>query len=212
MAIGRTGLNDEKLNIRRGKLVFSGEEVASIFEPSIRAAEKSIRQRISTSKNANYQNGPVPVAMVGGFSESVFFRTELQARLGSLAQICKPDEATSKAVANGAVAWLIDGVVSARVAKMTYGIRCTTRFRPMDRQHAARQAQSFVGLDGSIRLANSFGAILHKGESGVEDRDYIEPFSLTWAATAPTLRKDVTLLVYRGDADPLPDFVDEPGL
>ena len=155
---------------------------------------------------------PVPVAMVGGFSESVFFRTELQSRLAGIAQICKPDEATSKAVANGGVAWLIDGVVSARVAKMTYGIRCSTKFKPKLESHIARQAQSFIGWDGTPRLTNSFGAILHKGESGVEDRDYIEPFSLTWPSTSPTLRKDVALLVYRGEADPLPDFIDEPGL
>lgn len=212
LAIGRNGLNDEKLNIRRGKLIFTGEEVASIYEPSIRAAEKSIRKRLTKKESLINEGRPVPVAMVGGFSESIFFRTELQNRLANVAHICKPDEATSKAVANGAVAWLIDGVVSERVAKMTYGIRCSTRFKPSDKQHLARQSQAFISLDGSTRLSNSFGPILHKGESGVEDRDHIEPFTLTWQATAPMLRKDVALIVYRGDIEPLPEFVDQPGL
>lgn len=110
------------------------------------------------------------------------------------------------------IAGLIGGVVSSRVAKMTYGIRCSTSFKPHEPGHIARQAESFTGLDGKVRLANSFGAILHKGESGVEDRDYIEPFTLTWSPGAINLRKDVSLIVYRGEEETVPEFLDQPGL
>lgn len=34
------------------------------------------------------------IAMVGGFSESNYFRNELQERLGDLVILCKPDEVT----------------------------------------------------------------------------------------------------------------------
>lgn len=208
LGIGNQGLNNEDLRIRRGKLVFQGEEVAALFEPSIRAAEASIRERVKKSRPGI---AATTVAMVGGFSESVYFRKELQARLGGLARLCKPDEATAKAVASGAVAWHIDGVVATRVARMTYGIRCSTLFRESRPTHIQRRVKAFTGNDGKARLPHSFGAILQRGERGHEDAEHIESFFVTWAAGQPLI-KDASLIVYRGHEDKAPEFMDQGGL
>ncbi|UZJ55704.1 hypothetical protein CBS101457_005024 [Exobasidium rhododendri] len=205
LAIGTAGLNRDELQLRRGKLIFSGNEIASLYEPSIRVTEASIRARIHDSSGIT-----TTIAMVGGFSESVYFRKELQARLGDLVQLCKPDEATSKAVANGAVAWLIDGVVATRVSRMTYGIRCSTVYKGNNPSHIARARQKFTGNDGKVRLPSSFGTVLQKGESGREDEEFLESFSMTWMMQMQA-HKEVSLIVYRGDEDKPPEFVDEGG-
>lgn len=206
LLIGSSSLNRPELGIRRGKLILKGEDVAQLFEPSIRATAESIKARVSPQSNGQ----PITVAMVGGFSESAFLRNEVQARLGNLAKLCKPDEATSKAVASGAVAWLIDGVVKARVAKMTYGIRCSTQFRPNEYQHILRQDKKFSGSDGKLRLPNTFGSVMRKGEAGAEDQEHTESFSMTWQVSQK-LVKDINLYVYRGEAEVEPTFLDEGG-
>lgn len=57
---------------------------------------------------------------------------------------------------------LIDGVVSSRVAKMHYGIRCSVLFRNERPSHQARISTTFEGADGKTRLTGSFGSILKK--------------------------------------------------
>jgi hypothetical protein len=128
---------------------------------------------------------------------------------------------------------LIDGVVATRISKMTYGIRCSTLFKGHSPAHVARSSQRFSGNDGKVRLPSSFGAILHKvshfllniriihadriilslcqGESGKEDHEFIESFTVTWRVQVPAY-KDVSLFVYRGDEEKAPEFVDEGGL
>lgn len=206
LSIGSSGLNRPELGILRGKLVCKGEDVARLFEPSIQATAESIKARVKAQNN----DQPITVAMVGGFSESVFLRNEVQARLGNVAKLCKPDEATSKAVASGAVAWLIDGVVQARVAKMTYGIRCSTLFRPNQPEHIRRQDKKFSGSDGNLRLPNTFGSVMRKGEAGKEDQEHLEKFCMTWQVSQ-RLVKDVNLYVYRGESEVEPTFLDEGG-
>lgn len=204
LPIGSSSENDPSIRLRRGKLVFTGKEVAKFFEPSISATEQSIRRRVT-----NAQGAAVTVAMVGGFSESVYFRRELQNRLGNLVQLCKPDESTAKAVASGALVWVIDGVVGSRVSRHSFGIKCSTVYRATDPKHTSRTSKAYGGVDGVRHLPDAFGCILRKGESGKDDEEHVAPFVLTWVPSVPCTA-NIALYVYRGD-DESPEFVDEPG-
>jgi hypothetical protein len=149
--------------------------------------------------------------MVGGFSESTYLRNELQRRLGSQAELFKPDEALSKAVAKGAVAWTLDGVVASRIAKMSYGVRSHVRYRSNRPEHRERESTAYIGKDGTKWIGNAFSRILDKGVAEKEDIDHVEDFTLTWSVDEP-LFKDVSLVVYRGAEPQIPEFVDETDL
>lgn len=189
----KAGLSDE-----------TDESISVSFEPSIAATAESIKNRVGRS------GGQVAtVAMVGGFSESLYFRRELQARLGSAVQLCKPDESTAKAVASGALVWVIDGVVGSRVSRHSFGIKCSTVFRHNEPKHQTKAAKAYSGVDGVKHLPDAFGCILKKGESGRDDEEHVSPFVLTWVPSV-ACTANIALYVYRGDDD-FPEFVDEPG-
>lgn len=154
------------------------------FEPSIAATAESIRQRVKSSHGT-----ATTVAMVGGFSESLYFRRELQSRLGGLVQLCKPDESTAKAVASGALVWVIDGVVGSRVSRYSFGIKCSTVYRGSESKHVVRSNKAYGGVDGVRHLPDAFGSILKKGESGRDDEEHVAPFVLTWVPTVPCTAK-----------------------
>ncbi|KAE8214982.1 hypothetical protein CF327_g1722 [Tilletia walkeri] len=215
LRIGMTADNDPSIGLRKGMLVFTAEEVAELYEPSIAATCQSIEGRIVPRQDGR----PAMVAMVGGFSESMYFRSELALRLGEQVQLCKPDEATAKAVASGALIWALDGVVGSRVARMSYGIRCSCVLRPERPAHQARAHLAYGGVDGVQHLSGAFGCVLRKGETGRDDEEHLSPFVLTWTTTVP-LTAAISLLIYRGEsgganagmeADELPEFVDMPG-
>lgn len=203
LPIGRASDNDESLGIKKGKLIMRGVDIAALFEPSISIIVKSIQEKMSLSQDT-------ACAMVGGFSESVYLRRELQKRLGKSAMIFKPDEATSKAVAKGAIAWYLDGIVRSRVAKLHYGIRCTSIFRYTKPSHIVRAKKVIVGHDGIERLSGFFGKILEKGDVEDEDQEHLKKFGLTWPE-GEALVKDIGLVIYRGPLDEPPEFMDEEG-
>jgi hypothetical protein len=124
-------------------------------------------------------------------------------------QLCKPDESTAKAVASGALVWVIDGVVGSRVSRHSFGIKCSTVYRTVEAKHAARSNKAYGGVDGVRHLPDAFGSILKRGESGRDDEEHVAPFVLTWVPSVPCTAS-IALYVYRGDEDH-PEFVDEPG-
>lgn len=150
------------------------------FEPSIGATAESIRTRVKNSNGL-----ATTVAMVGGFSESLYFRRELAQRLGNQVQLCKPDESTAKAVASGALVWVIDGVVGSRVSRHSFGIKCSTVYRSNEPKHVSRSSKAYGGVDGVRHLPDAFGGILKKGESGKDDEEHVAPFVLTWVPSVP---------------------------
>jgi len=70
---------------------------------------------------------------------------------------------SNKAVADGAVSYNIDHLITARVAKLTYGIFCTTAFDSKQADHVSRENTKFrSNLSGSYRVPNVFSSILKK--------------------------------------------------
>lgn len=69
---------------------------------------------------------------------------------------------SSKAVANGAVAWAIDSVVTSRVSKVWYGISCAVPYNRHNKEHAGRERDIIYSADGKQRLPNGFHSLLAK--------------------------------------------------
>ena len=67
-----------------------------------------------------------------------------------------------KAVADGAVSYLVDHFISTRVARMTFGIECATLFDVNNREHARRSGTVFTDARGDQRILNQFHVILTK--------------------------------------------------
>jgi len=69
---------------------------------------------------------------------------------------------SNKAVADGAVSYNIDHLITARVAKLTYGISCTPTFDSKQADHVSRENTKYHDLDGSYHVPNGFSSILKK--------------------------------------------------
>jgi len=69
---------------------------------------------------------------------------------------------SNKAVADGAVSFHIDHLVTTRAAKLTYGSSCVTPFQPFWAEHVSRANTKFRDLSGSWVLPNAFQSILRK--------------------------------------------------
>lgn len=91
LTIGSAGEDHPERGIKRGKLILEGDEVAALFAPSLDETQRAIEKQLHAVKA---RHATTLVAMVGGLSESVYFRQELQQRLGQRVKLYKPDEAT----------------------------------------------------------------------------------------------------------------------
>ena len=69
---------------------------------------------------------------------------------------------SNKAVADGAVSFYIDHLVTSRAAKFTYGVGCSTRYHSTRADHLARKNTVYRDLTGRLVVPGVFGSILHK--------------------------------------------------
>jgi hypothetical protein len=65
-------------------------------------------------------------------------------------------------VADGAVSFYIDHLVSSRVARATYGVECFTPYYSEDFEHQIRQHKSFIDATGELCIPDYFESILLK--------------------------------------------------
>ncbi|KAG1830176.1 hypothetical protein EV424DRAFT_1315773 [Suillus variegatus] len=173
---------DPQRDIRNGQLKLSGHDVAKLFEPSI----SSIIEAFEIQRKA--AGTPITfVFFVGGFAASDWIFAKLQAYFQSLSiSFSRPDNHCNKAVADGAVSYFIDHLVSSRVARFTYGTECSVPFNPFDMEHRARQK------DGT-RVS--------------EQQEFSETFAIRRYNQAACNQVDVGIMSYRGLL-PKPDWMD----
>ncbi|KAF9243386.1 hypothetical protein BU15DRAFT_86367 [Melanogaster broomeanus] len=185
---------DNAVGIRSGSLKLTGAEVAELFEPSIQAAVASIKAQVVAS-----QGMIKSVWLVGGFAASPWLFSQLQERLASLKiTISRPDNQTSKAVADGALGFYCDHHVSARVSKFMYGVEYLREYDPNDPEHLARKERLCELPSGPRLLPDAFDCILARGvkvkESTVFTRKYCT--ELTNLSTLSVF--EVEIWCYRG--------------
>jgi hypothetical protein len=122
---------------------------------------------------------------------------------------------SNKAVADGAVSFYIDHLVSSRVARATYGIEIYTQYDPQDLEHQARKDTKFIDAAGHQSIPNQFSSILMKvirynalihsvhadlflqGTQVSELREFRKPFQFTQKSRHST--NTVNIMCYKGD-------------
>jgi hypothetical protein len=72
------------------------------------------------------------------------------------------DDRSGKPVADGAVSFHIDHLVTSRVARATYGIEIYTDYNPQDPEDRARSHTQFIDPAGHPSIPNQFSSILMK--------------------------------------------------
>ncbi|EIW80616.1 hypothetical protein CONPUDRAFT_166095 [Coniophora puteana RWD-64-598 SS2] len=195
---------DQSFGIRSGQLRLQGHDVAALFEPSIQSVVNVInQQRKASTMEIGF------VFLVGGFAASGYLFSQLQVRLASTGlSLSRPDSHANKAVADGAMSYYIDHLVTSRVAKYTYGMKMNVAFDPTNRQHVARWNTVFTWPSGGQRVPGVFDTILAKGSRVSEAQEFRRSYH---EETMSNIRFPVlhaTVLVYRGTNSP-PIFVDE---
>jgi len=116
------------------------------------------------------------VWLVGGFASSPWLFAQLQERLtpdGIV--VSRPDGQTSKAVADGAIAFYCDHHVGARIAKYMYGVEFLREFDSTDPEHRERQSRLFQLPSGPELLPDAFDCILARASSTMENQSHPHP-------------------------------------
>ncbi|OAX34644.1 hypothetical protein K503DRAFT_803418 [Rhizopogon vinicolor AM-OR11-026] len=190
---GTTRDNDLNHDIRSGKLKLTGQDVAGLFEPSVKAIIEAFeQQRRVASTPVNF------VFLVGGFAASDWLFARLQQYFQPLGiSFCRPDGHANKAVADGAVSFYIDHLVSSRVARATYGIEIYTWFNSQDPEHQARQHTLFIDPADEPSIPNQFASILLKGTQVSELREFRRPFNFIQKLRHTD--RSVDIMCYKGD-------------
>ncbi|KAF8606751.1 hypothetical protein BDV93DRAFT_468343 [Ceratobasidium sp. AG-I] len=114
--IAGTRFNNTTIRARRGRMTLAGSTVKLFFDHCVKEIITSVNSQIASA-------GVSYILLVGGFGESPYLREQLKARFGSVGcQVATTNEATSKAVADGALIWHCVSSVVSRAPRSSYGI------------------------------------------------------------------------------------------
>lgn len=190
------GIRDRDLeyNIRSGQLKLSGEDVAKLFEPSVEEIVAAFEQQCRAAST------PITsVFLVGGFAASDWLYTRLVERVNPLGiTICRPQQHVNKAVADGAVSFYIDRLVSGRVARFTYGTGINVTYNQADPEHVSRREIAFEGFSGDLEVPYGFEPILTKGTQVSEQQEFRKSFILEETDRSRCNNLHVDIMAYRG--------------
>lgn len=149
--------------------------MAAFFKPSIDAIIEGLRQAfenggrvadvccprshlVSISLTTACQR----IILVGGLASSPYVYSKVSEwgeRFGI--SISSPDGPTTKAVANGALAWHLDSIVSSRIARYHYGVGVHAFHNEKDPEMAHRPAYT-DHLTGARMVTNAWSCIVGK--------------------------------------------------
>ncbi|KAI5897240.1 uncharacterized protein SCHCODRAFT_01111076 [Schizophyllum commune H4-8] len=181
---GGMGDSDTAYNIRGGRLVIAGADMAKFFQPSVSAiAQAVLRQREEAKLTAP------SIFLVGGFAASTYLYAQLRESLSQLGMdVCRPDSHINKAVADGGVLYVLDHRVTARVAKFTYGVCGSQRYQQSIPDHARRELTSL-----SFRLL-----IRLQGTLVTETQEFRRSFYQSFTNPMDAKSVECRIYVYRG--------------
>ncbi|KIM58494.1 hypothetical protein SCLCIDRAFT_128104 [Scleroderma citrinum Foug A] len=184
---------EPEYNIRSGQLKLSGSDVAKLFEPSVDEIIAAFEQQRKAASM------PITcVFLVGGFAASDWLYSSLVKHMVSLGiTFCRPNQHVNKAVADGAVSFHLDRLVSGRAARFTYGTGCNVSYNEFDSEHTSRRSMAFEGF-GGLELPYGFEAILTKGTEVSEQQEFRKPFILEEFDCSRCGNIQVDIVAYRG--------------
>ncbi|KAI0750416.1 hypothetical protein C8Q74DRAFT_1309969 [Fomes fomentarius] len=187
-------VDDEKLNIKNGRLLLSFNEMLSFFQPSLDGIVNSVKRQFQSTPGR-------PISMVfliGGFSANEWLYDHLRSSLDKIGlRIYRPDEHMSKAVSDGAIGYYLEHLVSSRIARATYGTPVATRFNPFDPEHRKRIDLADLSFSGIV-FEDGFSMLVKKGCPVSDGQEFSEEFGITYRK--PREIKEITdeILKYTG--------------
>ncbi|KAG9080758.1 hypothetical protein FRC06_006196, partial [Ceratobasidium sp. 370] len=161
-------VNHAAAKIRRGHMALPGTIVESFFEHCTNEIISSVNSQLVSasapvSVSQPFQRNlrdPQHIILVGGFGESHYLRKRLEARFSPGCQIVTANEATSKAVADGALIWhCVNGVVS-RAPRYSFGIEVVV---PMVHNSKEHHGRVIVSRPSGVHVAGAWSQIVAKG-------------------------------------------------
>ncbi|KAJ6510553.1 hypothetical protein C8R45DRAFT_858499 [Mycena sanguinolenta] len=179
------------LGITRGRLKLTGAEMASFFEAPL----KQIQEGLEIA----FENGgrlADKVILVGGLASSPYMFSKLVAWGKEFGiSVSRPDGPTTKAVANGALAWHLDSSVGARIAKYHYGISVKVSFKPDNPEHSGHP--TFTDLSGVKCISGAWSSIVKKNEKIEVSKEFSSNFLVEMEATRTDFKYKTTVYAYR---------------
>ncbi|KZT22437.1 hypothetical protein NEOLEDRAFT_1071368 [Neolentinus lepideus HHB14362 ss-1] len=187
--------NDPEYGISKGVLKLTGKEVSGFFDPSLDAMLDAIQEQ-------RREGGDIKtIFLVGGFAANDYLFGKLRGELAGIGvEISRPDGYTNKAVADGALAFYLDHVVSKRVARITYGVEGTRSYDPSKLSHMVRLRKIFVQPSGRRMLPDAYLCIVSKGSKIDTEEEYSEDFFRESATLNTVISISVTITTYSGDS------------
>jgi len=185
---------DPEYDIRSGQLKLSGQDVAKLFEPSVDEIISAFEQQRSAASL------PITsVFLVGGFAASDWLYAKLMEHMNALGiTFCRPRQHVNKAVADGAVSFFVDNLVSSRAARFTYGTHCNAVYDEHDPEHVSRRDVAFEGVTGYLEVPYAFESILKKGTEVLEEQEFKKPFMIEEFDLSHCGSIHVDIVAYRG--------------
>ncbi|KAG9309474.1 hypothetical protein JVU11DRAFT_10444 [Chiua virens] len=191
--VGSRRENDPDHGIRGGNLRLSGQEVIKLFDESITAVIRAFKQQ---RRNVN-----VPITMaflVGGYGANDWLSLQLEKYFKSEGiELSRPNR-LNKAVSDGALSFLFDHLVNARVARATYGISVWYTANNQNVEHVARSETWCVGDEGCFNVPNGFQVILPKGVQVNEQKEFRSSFVFNRSSQSMFGDLCTTIMCYRG--------------
>ena len=114
-----------------------------------------------------------------------------------------------KAVADGAVSFLIDRYVSGHISKVTFGVQMCAHYDPRNPDHRRRSDAVYVDAAGNSLLPNAFNVILAKVRKSKSEW-FITMLEIELSSGDPYIRDDGLHSVVSADAVEL-DRIDVDG-
>jgi hypothetical protein len=136
-----------------------------------------------------------------------------------------------KAVADGAVSYYLDRLVSVRIARTTFGSKVNRRYKPSNPEHRRRASTVYTDIDDEQFVPNGFSVILAKvdhrlcvrtgfdsvhprvaqGTRVTDTTKFSHSFYRTYSSTANLKSTTMRITAYRGE-NKNPQWTDvEPG-
>jgi len=171
--------NNTHLGVKRGRVQLSSDVVRSFFTGRVDEIVSSVENQVSGL--------PVKhILLVGGFGQSLYLRTALKRRFETAdCQIVTVTDGTAKAVADGAVIWLIKSSVTSRAPRYSFGTEVSEMYDHNDKTHAGREA--FTEADGHLHVLGYWSEIAPRGVVIHEDTAARQSYSRTYSIPIPDL-------------------------
>ncbi|KAF8552717.1 hypothetical protein OG21DRAFT_1523589 [Imleria badia] len=155
--VGSPRENDPERDIRAGRLKLSGHEVTKLFDDSMSAVMNAFEQQRS------YVTMPITMAfLIGGFGASDWFWLLLESYFKSQGIGLSRPSTVQKAVSDGALSFLVDHLVTSRVARATYGATFSTSVDEENPEHVSRKETWYTSATGLLVVPKAFQGILRK--------------------------------------------------